>query len=694
MQKYRLVVKLLIAIAVLFAGAGNAYAFEAPTPTGGANTTEAGSLAVQHPNQQGSAFKSYFTAQSTSMGPKISDVRAISITEDSAVIIWATDPTSTSAVIYDTAPNDLHSTASDSQEVFQHAILLSSLAPNTEHFFKVSSTSSDGTTTDDNSGNLYSFTTLEQQLVRRAFVGVVEDDPGSSVTLTLNETDDQITIQLTSSYELKTPGGPRAGTFVAGARVVILSEIKNGELVAIQVLVKPVTPTQPITGVVTTVDGNTVTVITPKGKTITFEIGDESELPDVGELVTSLGSSNDKNNEVVKTENVRKRLLKFLESINDDENGDANIPIAHAEVLIEALQDLDEQEIQIINDVLTQAPAQAQAGIFAERGRIEEDLKASQEAISKAKSKLDKKKKNDDDDDSPGNSNVGSVDSSDDSQGDDADEDEESPGGNSSDDGQSEDDDEGEGSGNSDNSQGKKKKKKDKDDDDESPGNGGTGQGNNGDDATDEDEDEDEDDSDSDGSDDVGDDGDSEPDDDGNNGDGQGTDGGGDDEDSEPDDDDDEGNNGNGQGNKNGDDGDSEPDDDGNNGDGQGTDGGDEDSDSEPDDDGNNGDDQGTDGGAEDEDEDSEPDDEGNNGNGQGNKNGDNGDSEPDDDGNNGNGQGADGGDQDEDEDSNGNSESDNGDGQGQGDGDDDDDEDEGKSKSKGKGKGKGKNLD
>jgi hypothetical protein len=92
-------------------------------------------------------------------GPEISNVSVPSITDTTATITWTTNTTSDSRVNYGTT-HSLGTTVSDSSMVNNHNIVLQGLTPGTIYYFEVESTDASGTSTDDNSGADYSFTTL------------------------------------------------------------------------------------------------------------------------------------------------------------------------------------------------------------------------------------------------------------------------------------------------------------------------------------------------------------------------------------------------------------------------------------------------------------------------------------------------------------------------------------------------------
>jgi hypothetical protein len=86
-------------------------------------------------------------------------VSVTDITETSAEISWTTNTTSDSRVNYGTTPA-LGQTKPGASEGTAHNIILTGLTQGTKYYFEVESTDTSGTTTDDNEGEYYSFTTL------------------------------------------------------------------------------------------------------------------------------------------------------------------------------------------------------------------------------------------------------------------------------------------------------------------------------------------------------------------------------------------------------------------------------------------------------------------------------------------------------------------------------------------------------
>ena len=90
-------------------------------------------------------------------GPEITSVVVLDYTSTTATIFWTTNTTSDSRVNYGTTI--LSQTEYDSAEATTHFIVLTGLTPGTEYYFEVESTDTLGTSTDDNDGAYYSFTT-------------------------------------------------------------------------------------------------------------------------------------------------------------------------------------------------------------------------------------------------------------------------------------------------------------------------------------------------------------------------------------------------------------------------------------------------------------------------------------------------------------------------------------------------------
>jgi hypothetical protein len=91
-------------------------------------------------------------------GPEISSVVVLDCTSTTATIFWTTNTSSDSRVNYGTT-TALGQTKSDSTEGTTHNIVLTGLTPGTKYYFEVESADTFGTSTDDNDGAYYSFTT-------------------------------------------------------------------------------------------------------------------------------------------------------------------------------------------------------------------------------------------------------------------------------------------------------------------------------------------------------------------------------------------------------------------------------------------------------------------------------------------------------------------------------------------------------
>jgi len=91
-------------------------------------------------------------------GPEITSVVVLDYTSTTATIFWTTNTTSDSRVNYGTTPA-LGQTKHDDTEGTTHNIVLTGLTQGTKYYFEVESTDTSETSTDDNDGAYYSFTT-------------------------------------------------------------------------------------------------------------------------------------------------------------------------------------------------------------------------------------------------------------------------------------------------------------------------------------------------------------------------------------------------------------------------------------------------------------------------------------------------------------------------------------------------------
>ena len=297
--------------------------------------------------------------------PAITGVEVFNIAESSVTIKWFTEEPGDSVVHYGT-DKDFGFAVSDSSLATDHVVDLTDLSPGTRYYLTVEST-------DDNDGKFYTFKTLKASVVRKTFVGTVVGNATSTsslinststVTLIRQGKGERITIALPDTYTLKTPGGPRAGTFGEGARVVIRATRIGGQWVAESVLVKPVRPNVPVIGVVIGLDETTMTVMTQNGLAHTFELADDADRPSKGEVLTVFQGISSKAKGLVRTEEVGRRLRAFLESAKNSESD------FEADYLSELLEVHDARSIKIIDDVLPQAPDDAKVDISNAREKI------------------------------------------------------------------------------------------------------------------------------------------------------------------------------------------------------------------------------------------------------------------------------------------------------------------------------------
>ncbi|MCH7746141.1 MAG: hypothetical protein IIC84_08725 [Chloroflexi bacterium] len=324
--------------------------------------------------------------------PAITGVEVINVAESSVTITWSTDEPGDSVAHYGT-DKDLGFAVSNSSSTPDHIINLTDLSPGTRYYLEVQSTDADGNISkDNNEGKFYTFKTLKASVVNKTFVGTVVGNATSTdsfinatstVTLIRQGKGERITIALPDTYTLKTPGGPRAGTFGEGARVVIRAVRAGEHWVAESVLVKPVSPNVPVTGVVIGLDETNMTVMTQDGLTHTFELADDAGRPSRGDLLTVFlspsSNANGKAKGLVRREEVFQRLQAFLESAFDSESSD------EVDYLGQLLEDHGAQSIKIIDDVLPQAPGDAKEDISNSREKIRGASQAAKAAINSQK---------------------------------------------------------------------------------------------------------------------------------------------------------------------------------------------------------------------------------------------------------------------------------------------------------------------
>jgi hypothetical protein len=334
----------------------------------------------------------------------ISDVAITNVGATSALITWTTDETADSLVRYGTSTDALTFSASSSMTGTHHSVGLANLTPDTKYFFEVESTDGEGdTAVDDNSGNFYSFTTLGAEQARKGFVGTVVGNPAQTVTIVQQGTGKEATIILPEDYILKTPGGPRAGKFEDGARVVILAQRADDDWVALRVLVKPVKPNLPVVGVVTGVGPTSLTVLDPKGKAHLLRVDEELEELAPGEVVTVFPGNANRARGLVRAEEVHHRLQKLLNEFTESENSEAtpeeeDFRGKRANALIKALEVHGAQQLQALDKALQHAPDEVKDKISAAKSKAQKALDAARSAVGKAKGKLKQSESNDSDD--------------------------------------------------------------------------------------------------------------------------------------------------------------------------------------------------------------------------------------------------------------------------------------------------------
>ncbi|MCH8898666.1 MAG: fibronectin type III domain-containing protein [Chloroflexi bacterium] len=331
----------------------------------------------------------------------ITGVAVGNIGATSAQVTWETDNPSNSLVRYGIATDTLTLSATSPVTATAHSVGLTNLTPATQYFLEVESTDADGNTdVDDNGGSLYSFTTVEAAIgQRKAFVGTVVGYHGDTVGLTKQGTGEYVTILLPDGYySVKTPGGPRAGTFGDGASVVILAKNVGGGWVAIWVLVKPTKPIAPVTGVVTGVGPTSITITGPDGEThlirLTGQAKKAAEDLEIGEVVTVLRGKGNQAKRLVTANEVRIRMLADIEADGEDEGeveeddqdeAEKKFKSKRVDALIRGLERLGLQQLQVLGHALDRGSDDVKIKLRSAKLRIEIRIESARETSKKAR---------------------------------------------------------------------------------------------------------------------------------------------------------------------------------------------------------------------------------------------------------------------------------------------------------------------
>ena len=253
---------------------------------------------------------------------------------------------------------------------------------------------------------------------RRAFVGTLAGITGetvSSITVDLQTSGggdsqeiglpgDPLIVSPEGTLDsefIRTPGGPRAGTAKDGARVVVLAEnIGGGGWTAIWLLVKPVRPDVPLNGVVVAVEGGEVTVETPNGDTEIVTLPEVAGDVTPGEVITVFRGHSGHAKGLVRAEQVRNRLKKFLDKAEKevdepegDEGGKGNKhdkAAARAERIARFLERFSDRETRQLDRVMDRAPERVRVKLGRVRERIQAQRAKHLEHIERIRTKLDR----------------------------------------------------------------------------------------------------------------------------------------------------------------------------------------------------------------------------------------------------------------------------------------------------------------
>lgn len=200
---------------------------------------------------------------------------------------------------------------------------------------------------------------------------------------------------------VRTPGGPRKGTLTEGARVVVLGqETDGGEWEAVWILVKPVKPPPTIRGVVVEVDGNEVTIETPKGDKKTVTLPEHARGVAHGEVVTVFEGDEGKAKGLVRAEEVKNRLKGFLDDAeqgvdesdgdDDDKGKNHDKAAAHLARIDAFLEGFNNRRAQLIDGVIGGAPQRVKDKLLLVKERIHAQRLAHRETVGRIWAKLDR----------------------------------------------------------------------------------------------------------------------------------------------------------------------------------------------------------------------------------------------------------------------------------------------------------------
>ena len=199
---------------------------------------------------------------------------------------------------------------------------------------------------------------------------------------------------------IRTPGGPRAGTAQKDARVVVLAKQTDVDVwEAIWILVKPVRPLVPLGGLVVAVDGVEVTIETLDGDTETVTLPEGAGGVTTGEVITVFRGNSGKAKGLVRAEEVKNRLKRFLDDAEEDvdepeEDVDGrgnkhDRAAAHAEKIANFLERFSQRQTRLLDRVMDRAPERLRVRLAQVRERIQAQRGKHRESIERIRTKLD-----------------------------------------------------------------------------------------------------------------------------------------------------------------------------------------------------------------------------------------------------------------------------------------------------------------
>jgi len=181
---------------------------------------------------------------------------------------------------------------------------------------------------------------------------------------------------------------------------VLAEQTEENVWTVLWILVKPVKPNVPSTGLVVERNGNRVKIEKANGDTETVTLPEGAGDVTPGEVITVFRGNSGKAKGLVRAEAVKNRLKKFLDDAEEDvdepegdEDGKGNKhdkAAAHAERIANFLERFNERQTRLLDRVIGRAPDSVKAKLAEVRARIQAQRLEHREAIDRIRTKLDR----------------------------------------------------------------------------------------------------------------------------------------------------------------------------------------------------------------------------------------------------------------------------------------------------------------